>query len=434
MMLAAAWTALLLLSPGAAPMPGAYPLLDAHTVDAPAAAGTVSGSKDERAAQASDYYGKGRYVEASLEFEGLWRDFPAEPRFLFNAAASRYIAGHYAHTVAYLDEYLARKDVQGDDRKEAQAQLDEARNKVASVAVAVTLPPGATDEVTVVVQHVARGASDLRPELVFPARVQAGRASVVAQLEPGSWVVRARSPGHDEAQQRAEVTRDPGQKVALTLSKATVAPTPEGPKPAGDREVSPATARTLKIDISAGAGVLIVGGAVVLAVGAGKRSALDTCDRPDNNFLACKQDLAADLRMRDAGAAVFGVGVGMLAGGLTWISRDAKTRRKAWIAQAVVGGLAIAGGAAWLSTSSLAFNKANTGSVDDWATHHGDSNAVGHAASASVFGLGAGLVAGSVISLAFQRKILGRNPKLSSLRLGPSAGRGRAGLMLSGQF
>ena len=39
--------------------------------------------------QSSDYYAKGRYVEAALEFEGLWRDFPGEPRFLFNAAVCR---------------------------------------------------------------------------------------------------------------------------------------------------------------------------------------------------------------------------------------------------------------------------------------------------------------------------------------------------------
>jgi hypothetical protein len=262
---------------------------------------------------------------------------------------------------------------------------------------------------------------------------------VVVQLEPGSWVVRARSPGRDEAQQRIDVTRDPGQKVALALRAAAATPTPDGPDPVdGKREVSPALARSLKIDMSAGAGVMMVGGAVVLAIGAAKRSGLDTCDRPENNFLACKQDLAADLRMRDAGAAVFGAGVGMLAGGLTWISRDAKVRKKAWIAQAVVGGLALVGGAAWLSTSSLNFNKANTGSVGDWGAHYGDTNAVGHAASASVFGLGAGLVVGSVIGLAFQAKILGRNPGRQqarrSLRLDPIAGQGRAGLALSGRF
>ena len=428
MMLAAAWTALLLLSPGAAPIAGAHALVDAlQPASAPASA------KDERATQAADYYSKGRYVEASLEFEGLWRDFPAEPRFLFNAAASRYIAGHYAHTVAYLDEYLARKDVQGDDRKEAQAQRDEARNKVAAVSVEVTLPPGAA-EVTVVVKHVARGASDLRPELLFPARVQAGRAKVVVQLEPGSWVVGARSPGHEAAEQRAEVTRDPGQRVALALRVAAAAPTPEGPGPVDNKEVPPATARALKIGVSASAGALIVGGVAVLAAGAAKRGGDGTCDRPEDNFLACKQDLAADLRMRDAGAGLLGAGVGVLAGGLTWIARDAKTRRKAWTAQAILGGLAIAGGAAWLSTSSIAFNRANNGFVADWGEYYGGRNAVGHAASASVFGLGVGLVAGSALGLALQRKFLGRSPSLRSLRLDPAAGQGRAGLTISGRF
>lgn len=439
MMLAAAWTALLLLPPGVAPL--TLTLVASHqAADAPAKESrtpAVVGAKDERAAQASEYYSKGRYVEASLEFEGLWRDFPGEPRFLFNAAASRYIAGHYAHTIAYLDEYLARKDVQGADRQEAQAQRDEARNKVAAVQVGVTLPPGAPGDVTVVVQHVARGASDLRPELLFPARAQAGRAGVVVQLEPGTWIVRAKSPGHDDAEQRVEITRDAGQKVALTLKVAAVAPPTEpvtGPATT-DRSVPPEVARRAKIGVAAVGGVAAVAGIAVLAVGAKQRGGLATCDRPDDNFLACKQDLAAGLRMRDAGAAVLGGGIGLLAGGLTWISRDAATRRKAWIAEAAVGGLALVGGAAWLSVSSLNFNKANTGAVTSWPDHYAASNAGGHAAAAAVFGLGAGLVGGAITGLIIQRRHIGsKRHALRNLRIDGAASPRLTGLVLSGRF
>ena len=102
MLTCAAWT-LLLLPPAAAPV-----AIVRAAATQPATPASVSAGKDERADQAATYYSRGRYVEAALEFEGLWRDFPGEPRFLFNAAASRYSAGHYAHTVAYLGEYLGR--------------------------------------------------------------------------------------------------------------------------------------------------------------------------------------------------------------------------------------------------------------------------------------------------------------------------------------
>ncbi|MFY0539701.1 hypothetical protein [Nannocystis pusilla] len=79
------------------------------TADAPAASAS---SKEQRVAAAYQQFEKQRHVEAALEFEALWRDFK-EPRFLFNAAVTRYTARHYAHAVAYLNEYLALAEVKG---------------------------------------------------------------------------------------------------------------------------------------------------------------------------------------------------------------------------------------------------------------------------------------------------------------------------------
>jgi hypothetical protein len=431
MLSCAAWTALLLLPPTAVPLARQQ----APATQASAATGPTAAEKDEHAGQAANYYARGRYVEAALEFEGLWRDFPAEPRFLFNAAASRYAAGHYAHTVAYLGEYLGRGEIAGEDRKEAQAQLDEARNKVASVRVVVGLPAGASGEVTVVVQHVARGASDLRPELRTPARASAdGTLAAVVQLEPGSsWVVRAEGPGLTSEVQQIEVTRAAEQPVKLLLTATAEPATAQVEGPARDQGLRPATARALKIGFAAGGGAAAAVGVVVLAVGASKRGRLADCDTAARGELACKQDLAAALRTRDAGAAVLGAGVGLLAGGLTWISGDPRKRRVAWLAEASVGALALIGGAAWLTVSSNKFNKANTTAIADWDTHYAAvGGSRGHAAAAGVFGLGAGLVGSAVTGLLVQRG-RGRSA-MARVRVDGLLGAGRAGLVVSGRF
>jgi hypothetical protein len=436
MMLAcAAWTLLIL-------PPAVVPLARVQAASAQPSAGGSTGPaaaaspKDERADQAATYYSRGRYVEAALEFEGLWRDFPGEPRFLFNAAASRYAAGHYAHTVAYLGEYLARAEIVGEDRKEAQAQLDEARNKVTSVQVVVTMPAGASGAVKVVAQHVARGASDLRPELVVPTTSHADGTMAVVQLEPGSnWVVHAEGDGLISEAQQVQVTRAAGQQVALQLeatSEATTVPV-AGP-PAQGEGLPATTVRAMTLGFAVGGGAAAAVGVAVLAVGASKRGRLADCDTAARGELACKQDLALALRTRDAGAAVLGAGVGLLAGGLTWIAGDPRKRRIAWLAEASVGGLALIGGAAWLTVSSNRFNAANTTAIVDWNTHYAAvGGSRGHAAAAGVFGLGAGLVGSAVTGLLVQRR-RGGSAMARALRVDGMLGAGRGGLVLSGRF
>lgn len=432
MMLAcAAWTALLILPMDNSPL---IPLARAQGAATPAA-GPAAGpsAKDERAGQASTYYSRGRYVEASLEFEGLWRDFPDEPRFLFNAAAARYAAGHYAHTVAYLGEYLAREEVVGEDRKEAQAQLEEARNKVTGLQVSVAIPAGASGEVTVVVKPVARGASDLRPELMVPTRRSSDMATAMVQLEPGSsWVVSAMAAGLEGRSQEVEVTREPGQKVSLQLAAPTT-PVEErgaGPKRAGGGQLN--HVRALKIGFGVSSGV-VVAGLVAAGVGVSKRNRAEECDSAAGS-LGCRQELAVGLRTRDAGAAVIGAGFGLLAGSIVWVSKDARKRRNAWLAEASVGGLALIGGAVWLTVSSNKFNGANIGPITDWGSHYADVGASrGHAVAATVFGLGAGLVGSAVTGLLVQRK-RGGTARARALRIDGLAMPGRAGLMVSGRF
>ena len=71
----------------------------------PAGAPSVLGSKEERVGKAAGFYEKGRFVEAALEFEGLVQDFPNDANFRFNAAVSRYGAGHYYESVDLIDAF-----------------------------------------------------------------------------------------------------------------------------------------------------------------------------------------------------------------------------------------------------------------------------------------------------------------------------------------
>lgn len=434
-MLACVSTALLLLPTSAlhVTLPGAL-AVHAAPAAAPAAAAPVDpNSKEGHAAQASDYYARGRFVEASLEFEGLARDYPDEPRFLFNAAASRYAAGHYAHTVKYLSDYLARGEVQGDDRKEAQVQLDEARNKVASVELSVVAPAGVSEGLKLSVRHVARSASDLRPPLEYTARPS---AKVPVQLDPGKWVARAEGPGLTPVEQEIEVKAGGRQSAELRLVAAPVTTPREDPPPSAETGVPPALARKLKIGFAAGGGVVAAAGIGVMIAGVVQRSGVATCD---GDIGDCKRDLAIALRTRDAGTAVMGAGLGVIAGGLVWISGSAATRKKAWIATSVIGGAAAVGGYVGLLLASKDFNVANTTPLTGtWEQHHGGvGKAGGHAATATILGLGVGLFASSIPGLVIQSRYHNKKPRsaaLRSLKIDGAASPWLTGLVVSGRF
>jgi tetratricopeptide (TPR) repeat protein len=173
----------------AAPLASGGAALRAQT--APAA-----GSREERAATAAAYYEQNRTVEAALGFEGLWRDYPDQPDYLFNAAASRFAAGHFAHAIARTDEYLALATTRGAERQAAEAQRRAAVVQTGAAAVTVKLG-GSSDALEIVAQFVTRDSSDLRPELVFTAAPQSAKT---LQLDPGVWMVRARAAGHAPAE------------------------------------------------------------------------------------------------------------------------------------------------------------------------------------------------------------------------------------------
>lgn len=399
---------------------------------------SVIGTKDERAEKAANLYDKGRFVEAALEFEGLVKDYPQDTSFLFNAAVSRFGAGHYAHTVAYTREYLAGGALQPGDRKEAEEQLAEALAKVAPIRVTVHAPAGGPAEVTVVAQHVARTSSDLRPELLFPVTLSAQLATVELELDPGAWTLRVEGPGYERQEQRVELAQGVASAVEFTLA-AVPASAAAGPglgpidAPPPVAEVPRPVVRRMQLGFGVAGGAAVVAGIVVPIVGAVRVKGLDSYDcKPvmgaSDPYAVCRADWAAAYRTRDAGLAVLGGGLGLLGGGLTWMIQNSDKRRKAFIAEAAVGGVALVGGFASLFATVKPFNELNQ--APDWEAKSGGiaGRLAPHAVSMTAFGFGLGLLTSAVVGLGVQRKHVG------TLRAGAVTGPGQASLVLSGSF
>jgi hypothetical protein len=418
MKLVSVWTALMLLQPAIA------------TASQPAASTPqVTGSKEERAAAAAAYYAQGDFVRAALGFEGLHNDYPQESNFLFNAAASRYGAGHYAHAVAYTQEFLAFGALPAADRQEAEAQLNEAKGNVVAVRVMVTAEPGGQGPWNLVARHVARESGDIRPDL--PVAINPDGAPVQLALDPGIWTIGAQGAGYVHVEERVVVSKGGAPVISLRLLRAPevdVGP-PGTVVPPRSIDVPPEVVRRSALGFEIGGGLAAVAGLSLLGAGVAKVRSVETCDGVDAG--GCVTDFRDGLLRRDLGVATFGSGVGLLVGGLTWKLQDARARRKAWIAEAAFGGVAVVVGMILIPTTFKSFNVANNvRTIDAWQDHYQEfRQSAGHALSSAVFGLGLGTLVSASTSLVLQRKHMS-----NQLHVGGMAGRGQFGLTLSGRF
>lgn len=426
MKLVCVWTALMLLQPTLA-----------AGSQAAAATPQVIGSKEERSAAAAAYYTQGDFVRAALGFEGLRIDFPQAPDFLFNAAASRHGAGHDAHAVAYTREYLALSSLSAADRQEAEAQLREAESNVGSLDVTVAAEPGGQGPLMLIARHVPRESSDIRPDLSFSAST--GAPTRLA-LDPGVWTIRAQGAGYVAAEQRVELLKGQAPAIAFQLARTPVERT--GPVlPQSGVDVPPEVVKRTALGLEIGGGLAAVAGLAILGSGASGVGKAAKCTNETNQG-ACVDHLRDGLLRRDIGVATFGAGVGLLVGGLTWKIGDAAGRRKAWIAEAAIGGVALVAGMIAVPLSLTSFNEDNDanklaandatggGTYPTWDEHYEKHRrSAGHAVSSAVFGLGLGTLVSASTSLVLQRRHLSNR-----VQVGGMAGRGQFGVTLSGRF
>lgn len=405
------------------------------TANAPAGAAS---SKEQRVAAAYQQFEKQRHVEAALEFEGLWRDFK-EPRFLFNAAVTRYTARHYAHAVAYLNEYLALQEVKGADREEAKAQLEVARREVTSVQVRVQAE-GVSGEPTVTARWVSEFASDIRPELPVPLAPSGTGQGGVIQLDPGTWVVRAQAPGTEPAEVQVKVAA--GAPVSADLALKPV-PQETGPKgqPSPSEVRGPKARRIAGLAVVGDGAAVALVGVVVTAVGHARdfgpalKADPMTCASWDQ-LRGCSSDLREGAQLRGAGTGLLGAGLGLAGAGAIWFIREEKTRKLAWIVQASVGGAALIGGIVGVALSTRGFNDVNTSPTADWqsVSEGVKGPATTYAVGAAITGLGVGLATGAGLGLGLGVSRGKSSQYAKALRLGGGPGRGAFGLTLSGRF
>ncbi|HFE47577.1 MAG TPA: hypothetical protein ENJ18_19160, partial [Nannocystis exedens] len=165
----------------------------AGTTDA--STGAAKASMDERLKTAEQLYKARKYVESAHELESLWND-TGHPNALYNAALARFAAGHYAHTISYLETYVRDvKDAPQDALDLAQFQLEKAKSNSADVPIRIGPPDAVTDGVEIWARRIPTGANDTRPDVILKVLppAQGSPAARSIYLDEGTWSIESRS-------------------------------------------------------------------------------------------------------------------------------------------------------------------------------------------------------------------------------------------------
>lgn len=397
--------ALLLLAPAA------------PTVGPPAAGPNAPSSGEERRGRAQAAFEHGRFAEAAIEYESLWREGHGASD-LFNAAASRFALRHYAHAVAHLESLLALSSLTPAQREEAANLAQIARGKTTAVALVLRSPRPLATPVTVTLAVVSAFASDQRPDIT--RTIGPGDRATLA-LDAGVWRISVDDPRFEP----------------VTL-EVRVEPTPSTTPQVLDLRARP-DARGLRrfaLGWGTAGAVGVVAGAGLLGAGQGRWSSrLDTpieeCTpgNPVYPIAACRDALAGAGNLRTAGGGVLGVGVGALVGGLVALAPTPRGRKIGWTATAVVGGLSAIGGAVALGLGVQQFSERNDRSAWTAEDHRALGGAAAtHTVGAVFVGLGGGLLASSATGLVLERSgkfLVSASPQMRV---------GGAGLTIQGRF
>ncbi|MCY0993374.1 hypothetical protein OV203_45890 [Nannocystis sp. ILAH1] len=415
--------ALLLLAPAAptpaspAAGPNAPTSAEARPSTSPAAGPNAPTSAEERRARAQAAFEHGRFAEAALEYEALWREGHGASD-LFNAAASRFALRHYAHAVAHLESLLALPTLTPAQRGEAANLEKIARGKTVAVTLVLRSARPLTAPLTVTFGTVSAFASDLRPDI--SKTIGPGDRTALA-LDPGAWRVSVDDPRFEP----------------LTLEVRVEASTPTAPQVLELRARPDARAlRRFALGWGAAGAVGVVVGAGLVGGGQGRWSSrldtpIDQCvsGSPVYPIEACRDALAGAGNLRTAGAGVLGAGAGAVVGGLLALAPTPRERKIGWTVTASLGGLAVIGGAVALGLGSQAFGERNDRSEWTAEDHRAlERAATTHSVGAAFLGFGGGMLASSVTGLVLERA--GRFLVSAS----PQARVGGAGVVIQGRF
>ena len=151
-------------------------------------------------ATAKQLFAEARYPEAAVRYESLWSTTPT-PKYLFNAAMARELAGHEAHAYLHLLEYLALNSLAPAEIEKARARMEALKQRTAALRLIVTPTPDsmrATLElkVTGAPTDVGRVPLTLDPETLRRASVADATGTYDLYLEPGTWKLAVAAPGY----------------------------------------------------------------------------------------------------------------------------------------------------------------------------------------------------------------------------------------------
>ncbi len=387
---------------------------------------TARGPQATREEQAFQLYQAGRFAEAAIEFEALWADF-ADPRYLYNAASSRFAVGHFAHAADYLARYLETPGLGADDRGDASGQLAAARGHLVEVLIKVS---GPAEGASLTVEHIAELASDLRPPLAIrTAFGETGGEGNIA-LDPGQWRIRLVAADGREVGEEVAIRSGAPRELNLQLPEAEAS------------EEEPPSMRPYALGFGlGGGGVALVGAGLTIGTSIRANRLLTGDEACTSDAATCRQRVVQNLNARAWGTGLLGLGLGAAGGGLTALISDPKQRRTAWIAEAATGGaLLIAGTASVLLGARITrgVTSPSDAAWDEfpaWSTAFADEGAGGaslHSVGGLLLGLGGGLTTSAVTALLLQRASDGQGRSKSKARV--EVGASLRGISLRGSF
>lgn len=177
-------------------------------------------------ATAKQLFTEARYPEAAVRYEALWANAPI-PKYLFNAAMARELAGHEAHAYLHLLEYLALDSLGPAEVEKARARLEALKQRTVALRLTVTPAPAslrATLElkVTGAPTDVGRVPLTLDPETLRRASGAGATGTYDLYVEPGTWKLAVVAPGY--APQHPEISVAEGEKRELAVNLAPETP------------------------------------------------------------------------------------------------------------------------------------------------------------------------------------------------------------------
>jgi hypothetical protein len=340
-----------------------------------------AGGENDAVDLAYTHFSDESFEQAAGEFETLWQT-SQEPRFLFNAAVSRFSARHFVQAIEHLELYLRQPTLPEQERRVAEEQLLVARSKVFPVELIVLGNPSeASGQLSIDLE------SQDHAVLHRNASLQSGQAHQRIHLDVGEWHLKARCPGVDprELTETLLVQQHPPTRILLDCRR---------PEPPPARREPPIHRRSLLVGGLFGGATFVSG---TIAAGYFLDQRADLLDTPKSSTLGAFIRLD---RFAGVGLALAGLGAGVAISSGTAALRSSRTRRTTWIVELSTGGaLAIGGFAARFAYMDRENHQRAGQSVDESPQRAFD----GKLAMDSLLGLGAGLFVASAANLIAER-------------------------------